>query len=169
MITPLVFRILLYAGTSLIEVMINKTEDEARAVVADWENDEIKRLCTCFPALPDVEGDDERMQDNRVLPTPMSLFSFETTIGEILIASDDEVSARLYAQLTVEEYARITGKSVTLAEPNNVAPVHAVFLSGQSLTDYLDPAELAEFDYPNSTDAVSGSLNDDFKQDVDSL
>ena len=145
------YRVACYAGGSLIDVGDGLTEEIARISIDDWNNDELGRTSTCQPPLPIVESEGEQVQDNKVLPTPMSLFSFETSFGEILIASDDEVSARTYANSIAREYSTITGEAVTLAEPNNVGPVHAVFISGQSLTDYLDPAELAEFDHPGIT------------------
>lgn len=144
-------RVLIYVGKTLIEVKPDQTRDEALALIQEWTDDDLNRHVKCEPLLNMQWKGIEPGQDNKVLPTPMSLYSFDTSIGEILIASDDEITAVMYVSSILKEYANIVGESVKVPNPDNVSPVHAVFLSGQSLTDYLDPAELAEFDHPGIT------------------
>jgi len=145
------YRVLFYRDGSLVDVDKDATEEQARNYKRSYTDEDKKQTVTVIPPLPMATMNSEEEQASRVLPTPMMMFSFDTSIGEIIVVSDTALSALNYVGRLIGDYMAITGKVVHTPNPNNIGPVHAVLRAGDAVLDFLDPAEIAEFDHPGIT------------------
>lgn len=145
------YRVLKHKDASLIDVLTDQTAEQAAAIVNAYHNPDIQQTVTVIPRLPVPDEVTEIPPPNNVLPTPLYLWGADTSIGIIMVATDEPFRAKAYVDGLLAEYKTLTGKATEFKGIVNIAPVHAVYINGAIEWDTLDPAELAEFDYPGIT------------------
>lgn len=139
------YRVLLYAGDSLIEVKPDQTEDDARQIVIEWTDEDLKRRCVCQPELPVQEPASAEGSTITVLPSNLKLVTYETSIGEINVVTNDDIPADSFIGELVLQVAQALGKQVHVERVNDGVAIHTVIINDRVEHNTLDMAEIVEF------------------------
>lgn len=138
------YRVLLYAGDSLINVISGRCEEVAREDIASWEDAELGRSCQVDPALPDLKAPEVEGSTIPRLPFKFHMVTYETVLGEFNIVTDDKVSADVF----MGEFMRALGMDLGGGEIVQCVtygpPLHVVIIDGLTHMKSVHPSDIVK-------------------------
>lgn len=138
------YRVLFYAGNSLINSDPNVSEENARLCVADWDDEELARHCKVEPPLPTLDAPEVEGSTISEIPAKFHLVTYETVLGEFNIITDDNVKADVFMGEFFRELGMVMNGGEIVQSVTDGPPIHVVIIDGLTHIKSVHPSDIVK-------------------------